>query len=139
VKQSSTMPAKLLCLEFWRGSLHNIYHLTATMFATRLTVMNQVKCSRCGTIMGDYGIQRPGIGEVTGEGSPHVLGDMEGKSLPVQTHICPKCGNLEFTATEQATARLLSRKGLKKCVKCGKSIPLASEECPHFGTKQPSS
>jgi rRNA maturation endonuclease Nob1 len=26
---------------------------------------------------------------------------------------------------------------LKKCVKCGKEIPIASEECPHCGAKQP--
>jgi len=63
--------------------------------------MNQVKCSRCGTIMDDYGIQRLRIGEVIGEGGPHVLGDMEGQSLPVQTNICPKCGMLEFTAANK--------------------------------------
>jgi len=26
---------------------------------------------------------------------------------------------------------------LKKCIKCGREIPLASEECPHCGAKQP--
>jgi ribosomal protein L40E len=86
--------------------------------------------------MEDYGIQRLRIGEVFGESSPHVLGDMEGESLPIQVHICPKCGYVEFTATEQTVARLLRRKGLKKCVECGLRIPLASEECPHCGAKQ---
>jgi len=99
-------------------------------------MMSEVRCSRCGAIMEDYGIQRLRIGEVFGEGDPHVLGDMEGESLPIQVHICPKCGNVEFTATEQTVARLLSRKGLKKCVECGERIPLASEECPHCGAKQ---
>jgi len=40
------------------------------------------------------------VGEEVGEG-PHILGDMEGQSLPVQVHICPKCGTVELTATEQ--------------------------------------
>jgi rRNA maturation endonuclease Nob1 len=26
---------------------------------------------------------------------------------------------------------------LKKCVKCGREIPIASEECQYCGTKQP--
>ena len=75
------------------------------------------------------------VGEVVGEG-PHILGDMEGQSLPVQVHICPKCGTVELTATEQTGARLLSRKGLKRCIECGAKIPLASEVCLHCGVKQ---
>ena len=50
----------------------------------------------------------------------------EPDALPVRMHICPKCGKLELTAVEQTDAILLSRKGFKKCVKCGERIPLAS-------------
>ncbi len=136
--KSSTMPAEAALHGILKG-IHNSYHLKTTTFATRLTILSQVKCSRCGTTMEDYGIQRLRIGEVIGEWRPHPLGDMEGQSLPVQTHICPKCGKLEFTAIEQTTATLLSRRGLKECVKCGERIPIASEECPYCGAKQPSS
>jgi predicted RNA-binding Zn-ribbon protein involved in translation (DUF1610 family) len=88
--------------------------------------------------MEDYGIQKLRIGGVGGEWS-YIIGDIvevEQEALPVQVHICPKCGKVELTATEQTGARLLSRKGLKKCIECGEKIPLASEECPHCGAKQ---
>jgi ribosomal protein L40E len=88
--------------------------------------------------MEDYGTQKFRIGGVGGELS-YLIGDIveiEQETLPVQVHICPKCGKVEFTATEQTGARFLSRKGLKKCIKCGARIPLASEECPHCGAKQ---
>jgi hypothetical protein len=60
----------------------------------------------------------------------------EPDALPVHIHIYPKCGKLEYTAAEQTDAILLSREGFKKCVKCDKRIPLASEECQYRGTPQ---
>ncbi len=100
--------------------------------------MTELKCSRCGTIMEDYGVQKIRIGGVGG-GWSYAIGDIaeiEQDILPVHVHICPKCEKMELSATERAGAMLLSRSGLKKCVSCGKRIPLAAEECQHCGAKQ---
>jgi RNA polymerase subunit RPABC4/transcription elongation factor Spt4 len=75
---------------------------------------------------------------VGGEWS-YIVGDIveiEQGTLPVQIHICPKCGKIELSTVEQTAAILLSRKGFKNCVKCGKRIPLASEECQYCGAEQ---
>jgi ribosomal protein L40E len=88
--------------------------------------------------MEDYGIQKFRIGGVGGEWS-YIIGDIveiEQGTLPVQIHVCSKCGKIELTAAKQTATILLSRKGVKKCLKCGERIPLASEECPHCGVKQ---
>ncbi len=100
--------------------------------------MSEVKCSRCGAVTEDFGVQKLRIGGVGGEWS-YLIGDVveiEQETLPVQVHICSNCGNVELMATEQTAARLLSRKGLKKCVACGEKIPLASEQCPRCGAEQ---
>jgi RNA polymerase subunit RPABC4/transcription elongation factor Spt4 len=101
-------------------------------------MMNEIKCSRCGTALEDYGTQKLRIGGVGG-GWSYAVGDImeiEQETLPVQIHICPECGKIELTETERTAAILLGRKGFKKCVKCGKRIPLASEECKYCGTEQ---
>lgn len=100
--------------------------------------MSEMKCARCGTVLEDYGIQKLRIGGVGGEWS-YVIGDIveiEQDTLPVQVHICPECGKIEMSAVEKTETILLSRKGVKKCVKCGKRIPLASEKCQYCGTEQ---
>lgn len=100
--------------------------------------MTELKCSRCGTIMEDYGVQKVRIGGVGG-GWSYAIGDIaeiEQDTLPVYVRICPKCGKIDFSATEQTGAMLLNRSGLKKCLSCGKRIPLAAEECQHCGAKQ---
>jgi ribosomal protein S27AE len=81
--------------------------------------------------MEDFGFQKLRIGDIIGD-----LFEVEQQALPVQTHICPKCGNLELTATDETRAKLLARKGLKKCVACGEKVPLASETCPYCGANQ---
>jgi DNA-directed RNA polymerase subunit RPC12/RpoP len=104
----------------------------------KVCILSEVKCSRCGATTEDYGVQKLRIGGVGGEWS-YIIGDImeiEQGTLPVQIRICPKCAKIELTTTEQTGAILLSRKGLKKCIQCGKRIPLASEECPHCGAKQ---
>jgi len=100
--------------------------------------MSEIKCSRCGTALEDYGIQKLRIGGVGGEWS-YLVGDImeiEQETLPIHIYICPKCGKIELSATENTNIILLSRKGLKKCVNCNRRIPLASEECQYCGTKQ---
>ena len=100
--------------------------------------MSEIKCSRCGAVLEDYGIQKLRIGGVGGEWS-YIVGDIaeiEQGTLPVQIYICPKCGKIELSAAEKTGTILLGREGFKKCVECGKRIPLASEECQHCGAKQ---
>jgi RNA polymerase subunit RPABC4/transcription elongation factor Spt4 len=100
--------------------------------------MSGIKCSRCGTVLEDYGIQTLRIGGIGGEWS-YIVGnvvEIEQGTLPVQIHICPKCGKIELSAVEQTAAILLSRKGFKNCLRCGKRIPLASEECQYCGAEQ---
>jgi len=46
---------------------------------------------------------------------------------------CERCG---IAILDYGAARKTPESFLKKCVKCGKKIPLASEECPKCGTKQ---
>lgn len=41
------------------------------------------------------------------------------------------------TETSRPQEETKSRSFLKKCVNCGKDIPIASEECQYCGTKQP--
>ncbi len=57
--------------------------------------------------------------------------------LNFAVYICPSCGEIRFSADEKTRRSLLGKAFLKKCVKCGKEIPIASEECQHCGTKQP--
>lgn len=88
--------------------------------------------------MEDFGVQKLRIGGVGGEWS-YIVGDIveiEQETLPVNVYICPKCGKIELKAAEQTRVLLLGRKGLKKCVKCGERIPLASEECQYCGATQ---
>ena len=90
--------------------------------------LSEIKCSRYGTTLEDFGEQKLGMTKGVFWTEPDAL--------LVRMHICPKCGKLELTAVEQTDAILLSRKGLKKCVKCGERIPLASLQCKFCGAEQ---
>ena len=46
---------------------------------------------------------------------------------------CEKCG---VAIIDTGKIRETPRNFVKKCVKCGKEIPIASEECSYCGTKQ---
>ena len=60
-----------------------------------------------------------------------ILGD---KIIPFY---CENCGYVEFYKSPPAHPTLYTPKSfLKKCAKCGKEIPIGSEECPYCGTKQ---
>ena len=89
-------------------------------------------CSHCGVEMEDYKVHRFRIGGKGGEWA-FIVGDIaeiEEEPLAIHVYICPRCGKMELFANEQTMKILLSRQGLKKCVKCDKKIPLASEICP---------
>lgn len=54
-------------------------------------------------------------------------------------YLCPKCGHIGMFADEKARRFLLKmtpKAFLKKCVECGKEIPIASEECPYCKAEQ---
>ena len=61
-------------------------------------------------------------------------GDLVGdKIIP---YYCGKCGYIEFYKKLKPTEPPQPQGFSKKCVKCGKEIPIASEECQYCGTKQ---
>jgi len=47
---------------------------------------------------------------------------------------CEKCG---IVVIDDRAPRYTPKSFLKKCVKCNKEIPIASEECDYCGAKQP--
>jgi DNA-directed RNA polymerase subunit RPC12/RpoP len=101
--------------------------------------MNEVKkCYSCGRemhfaqripfrIKGTPGLYKLVIGEWA------ELGE---DLLNFDVYVCPSCGEIRFSADEQTKRSLLGKAFLKKCVKCGKEIPIASEECQYCGAKQ---
>ena len=88
--------------------------------------------------MEDYKTQTFRIGGKGGEWSFFLgdIADIEEQPLPVHIYICPKCGKIDLFAQDQTKKILLSRRGLKACIECGKEIPLASEQCQYCKTKQ---
>ncbi len=99
--------------------------------------MGEFKCSRCGAMMEDYGIQKLRLGGVGGEWS-FLIGDIaeiEQRTFPLHFYICPKCGKVELEVADPENV-LRRRRYVKKCVKCGKDIPLAAEECQFCGASQ---
>lgn len=100
------------------------------------------KCDSCGAEM--YLAQKVSfrVGGTPGEwkllfGELAELGE---KMLPLNFYVCPKCGRINLFAdekTKQFLLRLTPKAFLKRCVKCGNEIPIASEECPHCGATQP--
>jgi predicted RNA-binding Zn-ribbon protein involved in translation (DUF1610 family) len=97
------------------------------------------KCYSCGTemqfaqripfrIKGTPGLYKLFIGE---------WGELGEEMLNFNVYVCPSCGEIRLSVDEKTKRRLLGTSFLKKCVKCGKEIPIASEECQCCGTKQP--
>jgi len=97
------------------------------------------KCYSCGTdmqfaqripfrIKGTPGLWKLVFGEWA------ELGE---EMLNFDVYVCPSCGEIRFSASEKTRRSLLGKAFLKKCVGCGKEIPIASEECSYCGTKQP--
>ena len=84
------------------------------------------KCPKCGgkLVKGYFTIPR-GVG---------VMGFDTYDNAPALR--CERCGIaiLDYGVVTRAHT---PKSFLKKCVKCGREIPLASEECPYCGTKQP--
>jgi hypothetical protein len=112
-----------------------------------------VKCVRCGVEMQSLG----GVRFRTGPGTLRLLTIMntrlrlpgqpiikpEEDILDLDVYICPQCRRAEFFQhepgrefhkPEQNTDT--PRSFLKVCVKCRKTIPVASEECPFCGARQ---
>jgi len=59
--------------------------------------------------------------------------------LSLDVYVCPRCGLTNLYADEKAKQHLLRltpKAFLKKCVKCDREIPIASEECQYCGAKQ---
>jgi len=48
-----------------------------------------------------------------------------------------KCENCGIAIIDYGASGYTPKSFLKNCVKCGKEIPIASEECQYCGTKQP--
>jgi predicted RNA-binding Zn-ribbon protein involved in translation (DUF1610 family) len=96
------------------------------------------KCYSCGKemhfaqripfrIKGTGGLWKLIVGEWT------ELGE---EMLNFDVYVCPSCGEVRSYADEITRRSLLGKTFMKKCIKCGKEIPIASEECQYCGTKQ---
>lgn len=97
------------------------------------------KCYSCGIAMQSgqripFRIRgKPGLVKlVFGE-----LAEISEEMLNFDIYICASCGEIRFSADEKTRRSLLGKAFLKKCVKCDREIPIASEECPYCETKQP--
>jgi hypothetical protein len=93
-----------------------------------------IRCLKCGLEMQSLGLKTFAVGE--------FLTSIEGMQFEV--YACPRCRESRlflpdptrvFHKTLQDSGT--SKSHLKKCVKCRKNIPIASEECQFCGTKQP--
>jgi predicted RNA-binding Zn-ribbon protein involved in translation (DUF1610 family) len=99
------------------------------------------KCYSCGgemqfaqripfRIKGTPGLYKLFIGE---------WGELDEEMLSFDVYVCPECGLTNLYADEKAKQyllRLTPKTFLKRCVKCGKEIPIASEECQYCGARQ---
>lgn len=104
-----------------------------------------LKCHNCGMEMQSLGTIPFRIGGAGGFFSS--MSSIGEDILSLDVYVCPKCKGVEFFGTQDTQKRYedlqrqgeISRSFLKRCVKCGKSIPLASEECQFCGARQPGS
>jgi len=62
---------------------------------------------------------------------PRISSAIEVKNIPALR--CEKC---EIAILDYSSAGGTPKSFLKKCVECGKEIPIASEECSYCGAKQ---
>ncbi|MFZ0965553.1 MAG: hypothetical protein WAN82_02880 [Candidatus Bathyarchaeia archaeon] len=97
------------------------------------------KCYSCGgemqfahripfRIKGTPGLYKLFIGE---------WGELGEEMLNFDVYVCTSCGEIRLSVDEKTKLSLLGKSFLKKCVKCGKDIPIASEECQYCGARQP--
>jgi len=108
---------------------------------------HSAKCSNCNVEMQSFGTFPFRIGGGPGWGSLAfgAVAQMGESTLPFDVYVCPKCGKVELQADEAARQLLLKEKRrgetpesfLEICIRCGKRIPIASEECHFCGSKQP--
>ena len=57
--------------------------------------------------------------------------------LNFDVYVCSSCGEVRLSTDEKTRRMLIGKSFLKKCVSCGKEIPIASEKCQYCGAKQP--
>ncbi len=105
-----------------------------------------VKCDRCHVETEHQGVHLFRLGGTSGEWILIFgeLAEIKEEPIPLHVYMCPKCGKLELFAHEKAKTILRRRQKigvtpkafLKKCRKCGREIPIASEECPFCKSKQ---
>jgi predicted nucleic-acid-binding Zn-ribbon protein len=89
------------------------------------------KCPKCGgdMVRGDRLVAHT---RVLASVSLAKRGDILGDSII--PYYCENCGYIEFYKEIKGVKH--QNAFLKKCVKCGKKIPIASEECQYCGAKQ---
>lgn len=62
---------------------------------------------------------------------PRISSAIEVKNIPAL-----KCERCEIAILDYSSAFGTPKSFLKKCVECGREIPIASEECSYCGAKQ---
>ncbi len=62
--------------------------------------------------------------------------ELDEDMLNFDVYVCPSCGEVRLSTDEKTRRSLLGKQFLKKCIKCGKEIPIASEECQYCGVSQ---
>ena len=96
--------------------------------------MSEVKkCPKCGgdIVEGDRLVAHTRVlAGVSLAKKGDILGD---RIIP---YYCEKCGYIEFYKEMKGVRRERKNAFLKKCIKCGKKIPIASEECQYCGARQ---
>ena len=106
------------------------------------------KCPECGKSMVIGWIGSTGVGVVAWIEGKKTSWRKRGERLQsiwsgefLRAYRCKECG--VFVCYERGKqpdyegARETPKSFLKKCVQCGKVIPIASDYCPKCGTKQP--
>jgi predicted nucleic-acid-binding Zn-ribbon protein len=91
------------------------------------------KCPKCGGNMVEGDRLVPSATHALGIVTLAKRGDILGDA--VMPNYCEKCGYIELYKEMKGVRH--ENSFLKKCIKCGKRIPIASEECQCCGTKQP--
>ena len=98
--------------------------------------MNRDKCPKCGgdMVIGDRLVPVPS--HVAVIVTLAKRGDIWGDDIV--PYYCENCGYIELYKKMKGTKQGRHDNAfLKRCVKCRKEIPIASEECQYCGAKQP--
>jgi predicted nucleic-acid-binding Zn-ribbon protein len=102
----------------------------------RIYTMNEsevMKCPKCGGEMVEANrlvAHTRVLASVSLAKKGDILGDR------IVPHYCESCGYIEFYKEIKGRKKTRDNAFFKKCVKCGKQIPIASEECSYCGAKQ---